>query len=173
MTVRAFGPMFFSRPAPCVASGAAIPRAFIGGRNWPTTGRSASAKRSADFVLKPPCPEGAFYVIDGADDRVHVNWDLADRLRCRDRGGVSHASAAHVWRRNDRGSRCSRRWSRTAAFTASPAAASRSAAANARCRPTSARRCSPRRTVAESTPRSKPPAMSRGRTTRRCSRTSI
>jgi pyruvate formate lyase activating enzyme len=27
--------------------------------------------------LKSPCPEGAFYVLDGADDRVRVNWDLA------------------------------------------------------------------------------------------------
>ena len=27
--------------------------------------------------LKPPCPEGAMYVLDGADDRVRINWDLA------------------------------------------------------------------------------------------------
>jgi pyruvate formate lyase activating enzyme len=34
-------------------------------------------KKECGLCLKPPCPEGAFYVIDGADDRIHVNWDLA------------------------------------------------------------------------------------------------
>jgi pyruvate formate lyase activating enzyme len=34
-------------------------------------------KKACGLCLKPPCPEGAFYVIDGTDDRVHVNWDLA------------------------------------------------------------------------------------------------
>jgi len=34
-------------------------------------------KKECGLCLKPPCPEGAFYVIDGTDDRVHVNWDLA------------------------------------------------------------------------------------------------
>lgn len=28
--------------------------------------------------LKAPCAEGAFYVIEGADDRVRVNWDIAN-----------------------------------------------------------------------------------------------
>jgi pyruvate formate lyase activating enzyme len=27
--------------------------------------------------LKPPAPEGAMYVVDGADDKVRINWDLA------------------------------------------------------------------------------------------------
>ena len=27
--------------------------------------------------LKPPCPDGAMYVLDGPDDRVRINWDLA------------------------------------------------------------------------------------------------
>ena len=27
--------------------------------------------------LKSPFPEGAFYVVEGEDDRIHVNWDLA------------------------------------------------------------------------------------------------
>jgi len=27
--------------------------------------------------LKPPAPEGAFYVVEGTDDKVRVNWDLA------------------------------------------------------------------------------------------------
>ena len=30
--------------------------------------------------LKPPFPEGAFYVVDGPDDRVRVNWDLASEV---------------------------------------------------------------------------------------------
>jgi len=34
-------------------------------------------KKQCGFCLKPPFPENAFYVIDGPDDRVHVNWDLA------------------------------------------------------------------------------------------------
>ena len=34
-------------------------------------------KKACGLCLKPPCPEGAMYVIDGPDDRVHINWDLA------------------------------------------------------------------------------------------------
>jgi pyruvate formate lyase activating enzyme len=34
-------------------------------------------KRQCGLCLKPPCPEGAFYTIEGGDDRIHVNWDLA------------------------------------------------------------------------------------------------
>jgi pyruvate formate lyase activating enzyme len=34
-------------------------------------------KTECGRCLKPPFPEGAMYVIDGADDKVHVNWDLA------------------------------------------------------------------------------------------------
>jgi len=29
------------------------------------------------MCLKSPFPEGAFYVVDGADDKISVNWDLA------------------------------------------------------------------------------------------------
>lgn len=36
---------------------------------------SGAAKCGA--CLKPPFPQGAFYVVDGADDKIHVNWDLA------------------------------------------------------------------------------------------------
>ncbi len=34
-------------------------------------------KKECGACLKPPCPEGAFYVMDGPDDKIHVNWDLA------------------------------------------------------------------------------------------------
>ena len=34
-------------------------------------------KKECGLCLKPPFPEGAMYVIDGADDKVHINWDLA------------------------------------------------------------------------------------------------
>ena len=34
-------------------------------------------KKACGACLKPPVPEGAMYVLDGADDRVHLNWDLA------------------------------------------------------------------------------------------------
>lgn len=34
-------------------------------------------KKACGACLKPPVPEGAMYVLDGPDDRVHVNWDLA------------------------------------------------------------------------------------------------
>ena len=30
------------------------------------------------MCLKPPFPEGAFYVVDGPDDKVKINWDLAE-----------------------------------------------------------------------------------------------
>jgi pyruvate formate lyase activating enzyme len=34
-------------------------------------------KKECGLCLKPPFPEGAMYVMDGADDKVHINWDLA------------------------------------------------------------------------------------------------
>jgi pyruvate formate lyase activating enzyme len=34
-------------------------------------------KEACGICLQPPFPEGAFYVVDGADDKVRVNWDLA------------------------------------------------------------------------------------------------
>ena len=34
-------------------------------------------KQACGLCLKPPFPEGAFYVVEGADDKVKVNWDLA------------------------------------------------------------------------------------------------
>jgi pyruvate formate lyase activating enzyme len=35
-------------------------------------------KAACGRCLVPPAPEGAFYVVPGQDDRVHVNWELAD-----------------------------------------------------------------------------------------------
>jgi pyruvate formate lyase activating enzyme len=34
-------------------------------------------KKECGRCLKFPCPEGAMYVLDGPDDRVRINWDLA------------------------------------------------------------------------------------------------
>jgi pyruvate formate lyase activating enzyme len=34
-------------------------------------------KKACGRCLLPPVPEGAMYVVDGPDDRIHVNWDLA------------------------------------------------------------------------------------------------
>ncbi len=34
-------------------------------------------KKACGKCLQPPAPEGAMYVLDGPDDRVHINWDLA------------------------------------------------------------------------------------------------
>jgi pyruvate formate lyase activating enzyme len=34
-------------------------------------------KKECGLCLKPPWPDGAAYVVDGPDDRVHINWDLA------------------------------------------------------------------------------------------------
>ncbi len=34
-------------------------------------------RKECGLCLKPPFPEGAMYVVDGPDDRVHINWDLA------------------------------------------------------------------------------------------------
>jgi pyruvate formate lyase activating enzyme len=36
-----------------------------------------TGKKECGLCLKPPFPEGAFYVVDGADDKIRVNWDLA------------------------------------------------------------------------------------------------
>jgi pyruvate formate lyase activating enzyme len=35
-------------------------------------------KKQCGYCLKPPFPEGAFYVLNGPDDKVQVNWDLAN-----------------------------------------------------------------------------------------------
>jgi pyruvate formate lyase activating enzyme len=34
-------------------------------------------KKDCGLCLKPPFPENAFYVVEGADDKICVNWDLA------------------------------------------------------------------------------------------------
>ena len=39
--------------------------------------RKCIGKKACGVCLKKPFPEGAFYVVKGADDKVKVNWDLA------------------------------------------------------------------------------------------------
>jgi pyruvate formate lyase activating enzyme len=39
--------------------------------------RLCTGKKECGVCLKAPFPEGAFYVVDGPDDKVKVNWDLA------------------------------------------------------------------------------------------------
>jgi pyruvate formate lyase activating enzyme len=39
--------------------------------------KKCTGKKACGACLKAPFPEGAFYVIAGADDTIHVNWDLA------------------------------------------------------------------------------------------------
>ena len=39
--------------------------------------KMCTGKKACGVCLKPPFPEGAFYVVEGADDKVKVNWDLA------------------------------------------------------------------------------------------------
>jgi len=39
--------------------------------------RTCTGKKACGLCLKPPFPEGAFYVVEGDDDKVRVNWDLA------------------------------------------------------------------------------------------------
>jgi pyruvate formate lyase activating enzyme len=39
--------------------------------------RLCTGKKECGLCLKPPFLEDAFYVVDGADDKIHVNWDLA------------------------------------------------------------------------------------------------
>ncbi len=36
-----------------------------------------TGKEACGLCLKQPFPEGAFYVVEGDDDKVRVNWDLA------------------------------------------------------------------------------------------------
>jgi len=36
-----------------------------------------TGKKECGECLKSPFPEGAFYVVDGDDDKIRVNWDLA------------------------------------------------------------------------------------------------
>ncbi|MBK6538057.1 MAG: glycyl-radical enzyme activating protein [Ignavibacteria bacterium] len=33
--------------------------------------------KECGYCLKPPFPEGAFYTVEGGDDKILVNWDLA------------------------------------------------------------------------------------------------
>lgn len=39
-----------------------------------------AGKKECGVCLKAPFPEGAFYVVDGPDDKVKVNWDLAGEV---------------------------------------------------------------------------------------------
>src|SRR6059036_3890370 len=39
--------------------------------------KACVGKKECGLCLKPPFPEGAFYVVEGADDKVRVNWQLA------------------------------------------------------------------------------------------------
>ncbi len=39
--------------------------------------KKCTGKAACGVCLKAPFPEGAFYVVDGDDDRVKVNWQLA------------------------------------------------------------------------------------------------
>jgi pyruvate formate lyase activating enzyme len=39
--------------------------------------KACLGKKACGVCLKAPFPEGAFYVVDGEDDKVRVNWDLA------------------------------------------------------------------------------------------------
>ncbi len=39
--------------------------------------RLCAGAKECGLCLKAPFPEGAFYVVEGADDKVRVNWDLA------------------------------------------------------------------------------------------------
>jgi pyruvate formate lyase activating enzyme len=39
--------------------------------------RACVGKAQCGVCLAPPFPEGAFYVVEGTDDKVRVNWDLA------------------------------------------------------------------------------------------------
>ena len=39
--------------------------------------KKCTGKKECGLCLKSPFPEGAFYVVDGADDKIRVNWDLA------------------------------------------------------------------------------------------------
>ena len=38
---------------------------------------NCTGAKECGLCLKPPFPEGAFYVVDGPDDKIRVNWDLA------------------------------------------------------------------------------------------------
>jgi pyruvate formate lyase activating enzyme len=35
-----------------------------------------TGKKECGLCLKPPFPEGGFYVVEGPDDKIKVNWDL-------------------------------------------------------------------------------------------------
>jgi pyruvate formate lyase activating enzyme len=40
-------------------------------------GSKCKGAKECGLCLKSPFPEGGFYVVDGADDKIRVNWDLA------------------------------------------------------------------------------------------------
>jgi pyruvate formate lyase activating enzyme len=39
--------------------------------------KKCTGKKACGVCLNPPFPEGAFYVVEGEDDKVKVNWQLA------------------------------------------------------------------------------------------------
>lgn len=54
-------------------------------------------KKECGLCLKAPCPEGFAYVVDGPDDRVHINWDLANDECVKECASVCPTGALHVF----------------------------------------------------------------------------
>ena len=65
--------------------------------------RKCTGKKACGLCLKSPFPEGAFYVVDGDDDKVKVNWHLADGLRSVDGVTLPDRRARNVRQDDDRG----------------------------------------------------------------------
>ena len=83
-------------------------------------------KKECGACLKPPFPEGAFYVVGGPTTRSHrVNWDLANGLR-RDHVALCPTQGAlHVRQTDDRGRGAGRSGEGRLVLPVDPAAASR------------------------------------------------
>ena len=75
--VRAYARRYSSRVVRCAASGAAIPESIHPKPELAYDDRLCSGAKECGLCLKAPFPEGAFFTVPGADDKVRVNWDLA------------------------------------------------------------------------------------------------
>ena len=68
--------MFSLRDAPFAANGAAIPKASGPEPELSYDPKKCTGKKCG-LCLKSPFPEGAFYFVEGDDEKVKVNWHLA------------------------------------------------------------------------------------------------
>ena len=118
-------------------------------------------KKACGRCLAPPVPEGDFYVLDGPDDRVRVNWDLAAECGV-ETTSVCPTGALYMFGQGMTVEEVLDEVEQDSAFYDQSGGGVTLSGGESCCNPISVRRCSPGRMSAASTRRSKRPATSPG-----------